>query len=570
MCHRYRGLARVDKKDGYRLFFVDEHLYNRGPHARLNCRSCHDDINQIPHNDAKPVNCLKSCHIEEPNREILFSHKGVDRDLSGSVHGAATPGGTPRPHPEDFPTCKTCHDEPLFRPVALHKHARPGVSEQAVSRCKVCHKDERFIRYYYSHVTSRMHKSRDSREVIAMCGSCHADPEFARRHKLPDVIASYFDTYHGKAVALGSTRAPDCLDCHVHPGDGVHAMLPKTDGRSSVHPDNKLQTCSTTDCHPNASPNLASFHVHAERHHGSYPLEFFVALFFVVMTLAVLLPILTVNVLTMLRDLFPSREAKESLERLVVAAEAKAGDGTGLMRFSVFQRVKHAMLVISFVVLCLTGFPMRFPHASWARVIQLFGGIETAPIIHRIAGVTLIIGFVFHLVTIAIAYMRQARQTGKGPMVWIRCFLGLPMIPNLKDAKDILQSVKYLLYLSPHRPNYGRFSWKEKLEYLGLLWGTTLLGITGILLWGEELYSPYVPGWALNVAYLAHTYESFLAAVHICLVHIPGIIGKPGGSPITGMFVGWISPHVQADEHGAELELDEPAPAVDIQEEPQI
>ena len=75
---------------------------------------------------------------------------------------------------------------------------------------------------------------------------------------------------------------------------------------------------------------------------------------------------------------------------------------------------------------------------------------------------------------------------------------------------------------------------------------------------------------ATVLAYAAGYAGIMLSPVHICLVHIPGIIGKPGGSPITGMFVGWISPHVQADEHGAELEVDDPGPTPDLEEEVQI
>ena len=92
------------------------------------------------------------------------------------------------------------------------------------------------------------------------------------------------------------------------------------------------------------------------------------------------------------------------------------------------------------------------------------------------------------------------------------------------------------------------------LAGLGLFWGITLLGITGILLWAENLSSHLMPGWTLNVCYLAHTYESFLAAAHITLVHIPGILGRPGVSPISAMVLnGKISPRAQAEEHGAEV-----------------
>ena len=555
MCHRFRGLARVDKEGTYRLFHVDETLFRRGPHARVNCTGCHADINKIPHDDAEPVDCLRSCHIEEPTREIVFTHAGVHTVLQDSVHAVADPNGTLRNHPEDFPQCKDCHDSPLFRPVAIGKKVRAGVAEHAITRCKMCHEDENFTRYFYSHVTTRLHKARDPREVVTMCAECHADPAFAERHGLPDVVSSYLETYHGKAVLLGSARAPDCLDCHAGQ-KSVHAMHANADPRSSVHPQNRSVTCNGEDCHPAAAPALASFHAHATRNARTHPLEFVVGLFFVVATLGILLPILTLNVLALIRELLPSHQAEREIERLTAAAEKKAALEGGLLRFAGVQRLQHAFLVTVFVILCLTGFPMKFPQAKWSPVIyDLFGGIGGAPIVHRIAGVSLLAGFAFHVILILVNVRRSlSRQGQHGVRAWIMAVAALPMIPKPQDLKQLIAFAKYALFLSPERPHYGRFSWKEKLEYLGLFWGIPLLGVTGILLWAESLSSHLFPGWVLNVAYLAHTYESLLAVAHISLVHIPGVLGRPGVSPLSSMVInGKISPRALAEEHGGEL-----------------
>ncbi len=555
MCHRFRGLARVDKEGAYRLFHVDESLYNRGPHARVTCRGCHADIDKIPHSDAKPVDCLRNCHIEEPTREILFDHSGVQTALTGSVHSATDPNGARREFAEDFPQCKDCHDMPLFRPVSILKTVRAGVSERAVSRCTLCHTDEQFVRYYYSHVTTRLHKARDSREVVTMCATCHADTAFARRHGLPDVVSSYLETYHGKAVLLGSATAPDCLDCHVRT-DSVHEMHAKTDARSSIHANNRAATCQMRDCHDSATPALASFDVHATRNPRTHPLEFGVALFFVLATLGILLPILTLNILGLVRELFPSPEAEEHLEHLIRLAEKKAALEGGLRRFTSAQRLQHVFLVSVFVILCLTGFPMKFPEAAWAPVLyDLFGGIGAARVVHRVAGVGLLIGFAVHVFLIFLGVRRAVkRQEERGLRVWVRTVLDLPMFPRPRDLSDLVAMAKYVFFLSPHRPDYDRFCWKEKLEYLGLFWGIPLLGVTGILLWAQDWSSHVLPGWALNVAYLAHTYESLLAVAHITLVHLPGILGRPGLSPLSGMVLnGCIAPRVLAEEHGDEL-----------------
>jgi cytochrome b subunit of formate dehydrogenase len=555
MCHRFRGLARVNKEGTYRLFYVDEALFNRGPHARVSCRGCHADIDKIPHSDAKPVDCLRSCHIEEPTREIIFTHTTVQSVLEDSVHAPKDPNGALRACPDDFPRCKDCHDMPLFRPVSIFKKMSAGVSERAISRCTLCHTDENFVRYFYSHVTTRLHKARDPREVVSMCASCHGDTEFARRHGLSDVVSSYQETYHGKAVLLGSSLAPDCLDCHAQKGS-VHQMHAQTDVRSSVHPDNLAATCRTKDCHASAGPALASFDVHSNRNPRTHPLEFGVALFFVLATLGILLPILTLNVFGLVREVFPSEEAEDQIEHLTNLAERKAAQEGGLLRFTGAQRVQHVFLVVVFVVLCLTGFPMKFPNAFWAPVLyDLFGGIHTAPIVHRVAGVSLLTGFAIHVLLILRNVRRSLRREQKhGLRAWVGAILALPMFPRRQDLHDLVAMTKYVLFLSPYRPNYDRFCWKEKLEYLGLFWGIPLLGITGIMLWAQDSVTRVLPGWVLNVAYLAHTYESLLAVAHITLVHIPGVLGRPGLSPLSGMVInGKISSRVLAEEHGAEL-----------------
>lgn len=556
MCHRFRGLARVEKDGTYRLFYVDEELFSRGPHARVSCKGCHADIDKIPHDNAKRVDCLRECHVEEPNREILFSHSLVQDILDDSVHGLTESGGSPKDFPDDLPRCKGCHDEPLFRPVAIFKQTHAGVSERALSRCELCHEDKAFVRYFYLHVTTRLHKARDPREVVAMCGSCHANPALARRHGLPDVVSSYLETYHGKAVLFGSRRAPDCMDCHIREGESVHAMHSKQDPRSSVHSANRGAMCSTNDCHPGATHALAGFHVHADRNSKAHLLEYLVALMFVMGTLAVLLPVLTLRMLGLVRELLPSRRAEADVQLLNRLAEERVTRGGEIVRFGAAHRAQHAFLVICFVLLCLTGFPLKFPETAWAPVLlDLFGGIEGAPVVHRIAGVTLLVGFGAHLISILHRVRRLLTKKGeRGFHAWRREIAALPLMPRRRDWGDFVAGAKYLLFLSPRRPRYGRFSWEQKLEYLGLFWGIPLLGVTGVLLWAEELSSQVFPGALLNVAYLAHTYESLLAAAHITLVHLPGIIGKPGASPISGMITGRVPSAVMAEEHGGELE----------------
>lgn len=83
-------------------------------------------------------------------------------------------------------------------------------------------------------------------------------------------------------------------------------MLSRKDPRSITNPQNKIQTCATADCHPDASPNFATYNVHAEFSQEKNPGQFYFTVFFIFLTGGVLLPLMLVIFLDLLRRLFPN------------------------------------------------------------------------------------------------------------------------------------------------------------------------------------------------------------------------------------------------------------------------
>ena len=184
-----------------RLFYVNEDIFNNSVHTKVKCEGCHVDVKKIPHDVAKKVDCLVECHIVEPSMEKKFSHKDVEEFISNSVHGTTDPDGKEKQFTDDYPTCKNCHDNPLYRPLSFFKKVRPGISDAAIGRCRVCHKKEEFIYGFYNHITTRLHKSRNPINIAEVCGRCHDDPELVARHELSTrAVFSYGETFHGKAA----------------------------------------------------------------------------------------------------------------------------------------------------------------------------------------------------------------------------------------------------------------------------------------------------------------------------------------------------------------------------------
>ncbi|MEN8263936.1 MAG: cytochrome C [Nitrospirota bacterium] len=306
LCHKYPGISRVDEEGQMRLFYVNEDIFNNSVHAKVKCEGCHVDVKKIPHDPAKKVDCLIECHIIEPSSEKKFSHKDVETFISTSVHGTIDTEGKEKKYIADYPTCKDCHDNPLYRPISFFKRVRPGISDESLGRCRVCHKKEEFIYRFYNHVTTRLHKSRNPLNIAEVCGRCHDDPELVARHGLSTkAVFSYGETFHGKAAKFLDERIPDCLDCHVRKGTSVHQMLSNDDPESSIHKDNRSKICTNMDCHPTASPKFASYGVHAEFNLVQSPIQYFFTVFFIVLTGGTLLPLMGIIFLDIVRRFFP-------------------------------------------------------------------------------------------------------------------------------------------------------------------------------------------------------------------------------------------------------------------------
>jgi hypothetical protein len=306
LCHKYPGLSRIDEEGKFRLLYVNEHVFTNSVHAKVKCEDCHTDIKKIPHDPAKKVDCLTECHIKEPSSEQQFSHKEVADFLAKSVHAKLDKAQKPKKYPEDIPTCKDCHDNPLYRPLSFFKRVRPGISEAALGRCRVCHKKDEFIFRFYNHVTTRLHKIRSPKNIAEMCGRCHDDPGLVERHNLSTMaVYSYGETFHGKAASFLDERIPDCLDCHVNRGKSVHQMLSHKDPLSLTYESNKGSICNNIDCHPDASPKLAKYKVHPDFNLVQNPSQFYFRAFFITLTGGTLLPLMGIIFLDLVRRLFP-------------------------------------------------------------------------------------------------------------------------------------------------------------------------------------------------------------------------------------------------------------------------
>lgn len=557
-CHQFEGLSRPGTTGkAVHSFSIDPDYYSRdlGPHARLKCSDCHPrgEVEVFPHKPITPVDCMRSCHLTSPNRaEATFSHKSVGTLLAGSVHkgatlrrstqllGAANAAGQSQ--------CLACHAEPLFR---LDDHTTEDASLQ---RCAACHDQDALgtTRAELHHVQARTVRPRTSLEVVQLCGTCHGNAAVNSAFNLPDSTASYLASFHGKAAMLGSQNTADCLHCHAGLGQNVHGMQKALDGASPTSLIRTPDTCRTAGCHETAGAHLSAAAVHLDVA-STRGIEFIIACLFVAMVAFTFGPSLLLTALKLLHYILGRRaphEAKHAQLARVLNAHPRAREK--LVRFTPHQRAQHWLLAVTFTLLCLTGFPMKFADQHWAAwLIARIGGLSVARTIHHFAGVLLICGFFYHILYVILLARRAGRDLGVG---FFKALSSQSMSVGLADLKHMNKLLEYYLFLRKDKPVNGKFSPEQKFEYLGVFWGVFVLGSTGLLLWATEWTSRQFPGRTLTLAALLHTFEAFLALLHIGIVHLATVIFSPHALPVSrGMFTGETSETQLAHDHGKML-----------------
>lgn len=203
-------------------------------------------------------------------------------------------------------------------------------------------------------------------------------------------------------------------------------------------------------------------------------------------------------------------------------------------RFTRLNRALHAVMIVSFIALAMTGMTLKFSYTTWAASLsRLLGGFETAGYIHRSAAALMFGIFVIHLWD-----LNRQRKTDHGGSL-LKLILGPDSLMfNKRDLQDFVGTMKWFVGAGP-RPRYGRWTYWEKFDYFAVFWGIFVIGSTGLLLWFSELFTRVLPGWLINVATIIHSDEALLATGFIFTVHFFNTHLRPEKFPMdTVIFTG--------------------------------
>jgi formate dehydrogenase gamma subunit len=230
---------------------------------------------------------------------------------------------------------------------------------------------------------------------------------------------------------------------------------------------------------------------------------------------------------------------------------AKRRQARPIVRLSFNQRVQHWLLLTSFIALVLSGFALQYPD-SWLA-FMLGGNEYVRRIIHRIAAVIMLTVGAYH-----IAYLFLSKE-GR---LWLR-----DMLVRGKDFKDVIGNVGYYLGASKVKPKIARFGYAEKAEYWAVVWGTLIMGLTGLMIWFKLGLFAFLPRWTIDIALAIHFYEAVLATLAIIVWHFYHVIFDPDVYPVNFAFVdGRMSEDLYRHEHELDYEQMQEKPADDNRE----
>lgn len=168
--------------------------------------------------------------------------------LTGVTGWAGVAPGAPPPQAE---SCVACHletgDERLMKPVQafdgdIHKAKGFG--------CIACHGGDAKAAGMEAMDPAKGYIGKpDHRQVVQVCGRCHSDARFMKQYNPSlrvDQVTEYATSVHGRRLRqLNDPKVATCASCHR-----VHAIKPKSDPASSVHPLRVAETCGA--CHGDA------------------------------------------------------------------------------------------------------------------------------------------------------------------------------------------------------------------------------------------------------------------------------------------------------------------------------
>lgn len=501
-------------------------MYLEGAMDAASCADCHGKHDILPtHNpDSKvypknlPTTC-GNCH-DDPAFEEKYEMSVVfpGQMYSQSVHGKHVMAGD-----TNAANCSTCHgvheiksrvqpDSPIS-PINLPntcsmchekevKEYKNSVHWMRVSRgikdapvCNDCHNE-----HSVEEISAEGRESNRLKMQQETCIGCHENSRVAKKYgKKGGQVEQYLESYHGLAALRGDKDAAMCVDCH-----SVHSILPSKNLKSSTNENNVTKTCQK--CHTNATEIFSKSYSHETESESAKSVESLVSNIYFWLIIVVIGGMFAHNLIIFLYETRRKRRKEKNAIRMP--------------RFTRNEVIQHILLAVSFIILAITGFALKYPSSFWAEGLRSFGMSE--PVrqwVHRASAVIMIILSLYHV--IYLVFTPRGRDVLK------------ELLPTFKDITDIRENLMYYLRISKTLPQFEQYDYAEKAEYWALIWGTFVMALTGLILWFPTMVGDWAPVWFIKVSETVHFMEAILASLAILVWHWFFVIFRPSEYPMS-------------------------------------
>lgn len=582
-CHEAEFIARK-KGQPKEWVGVKTETFGSSVHGQLNCVDCHVAIKETPHDSKLPFAQCVTCHGKEVQEYatsihgMSFQMGSLDAASCASCHGTHDMVPVKQLDSPVFKlnlpkTCGTCHDNPKLTTDyrmgqseasvhyldSIHGQAMVRMGLVVAPSCNDCHgvhdikrSVDKLSRSNHANIAEtcgtchlgieKIYNASVHGQLLAkgdpqgpVCIDCHSahdieKPATAHFKELSDQscgkchadrLAHYRDTYHGKAMALGrpnvASAVAACYDCHGH-----HDVFPVTDPRSPLSKAKIVSTCQK--CHPGVNEKFTEFQAHANPLDGAnYPILNKVFLFMTALLVGVFAFFGLHTVFWLFRSIYLYLTDSKTFREAIVKQEA---DDVQYTRFTPFERFLHLLVVSSFLLLVITGMPLKFYYTEWAKVLfQFMGGAGVARTLHHFGAVITFLYFLLHLFELVTSLWRRRAslrhpETGRIELrrIWQAVFGPDSMVPSFQDWRDFVAHQKWFFGKGP-KPQFDRWTYWERFDYFAVFWGIFMIGVSGLILWFPKFFTLFLPGWIINIALVIHSDEALLAAGFIFTFH---------------------------------------------------
>ncbi len=223
--------------------------------------------------------------------------------------------------------------------------------------------------------------------------------------------------------------------------------------------------------------------------------------------------------------------------------ESEAGlaeaEEPGLVRYSLFERILHWVVAITFVALLLSGLALAYPRLAWLS--GLFGGGQTMRAAHPWIGLVFTAGLVVMLVLWA-----RDMWLDRTDWAWFR---------NLRDYTR----------RGHVAVDSGRWNGGQKGYYWASLVFAIVLLVTGIFLW-----FPSIAGSGIDQASRLIHHVAFLLVVAGFIIHVllsaflfPGTMAGMTSGRVTRAWAAWHHPRWYREQVARERSVEAEANEAD-------